>query len=121
MNTIRVFVISDNLMFSRGLKSLLTCQAEVEIVGEETNIDQAIQQMEVLGPDVIIISDSGRMNDFALEEMRLLKTKPGIKVIGLSLENNDLFIYHSTRMKVTGEKDLFTAIKSNHVPVELAT
>jgi DNA-binding NarL/FixJ family response regulator len=107
-------------MFSHGLRSLLTCQAEVEIIGEESNIDQAILQMEALGPDVIIISDSGRMDDFALEEMRLLKTKPGIKVIGLSLQNNDLFIYHSARVEVTGEKDLITAI-TDQVPVELAT
>jgi hypothetical protein len=46
------------------------------------------------------ISDSGRINDFALEEMRLLKTKPGIKIIGLSLQNNDLFIYHSACVEV---------------------
>ncbi len=111
MRPIRVFIISDSLLFVRGLKSLLSHEPRLEIIGEETSIDRAIEQIEVFVPDVIIWSDSGRMSISAPEEMHLLKAKPGIKVIGLSLTNNDLFIYRSTQRHVKSVEDLVEAIE----------
>jgi two-component system nitrate/nitrite response regulator NarL len=110
---IRVFIISDSLLFVQGLKSLLTHETKLEIVGEETTMERAVEQIELLGPDVIILSENSRVSDSALEEMFLLRAKPGIKVIGLSLQNNGLFIYLSARRDVESLEDLVKAIESD--------
>jgi chemotaxis response regulator CheB len=113
MKPIRVFIISDSLLFVQGLKSLLTHEIGLEIVGEEMTIERAVEQIEILGPDVIILGENSRVSDSALEEMYLLRTKPGIKVIGLSLQNNGLFIYLSARRYVESVEDLVKAIESD--------
>ncbi len=111
MALIRVFVVSDNLLFCRGLKSLLAPASNVEIVGEESSIERAIQEIESLTPDVVIWGDSGTRDSNQPEEINLLKAKPDVRVIGLSMQNNDLFIYRASRMVVTGVKDLVKAIE----------
>ncbi len=110
MNTIRIFVVSDSLLFSHGLKNLLTPTSQLEIIGEETDIDRAIERMETLRPDVIIWGHSGLKGDLALEEIHLLKAKPGIKVIDLNLQNNELFVYRCNRRSAKTIDDLIEAV-----------
>lgn len=110
MSSPRIFVVSNNPLFCEGLKSLLRREAELEIVGEETKIDRAIQQLEFISPDVIILDSSRAINDSAWEQMRLLRAKKDIKVIRLSLQNNDLFIFHSTRKNIKGVEDFVEVV-----------
>jgi chemotaxis response regulator CheB len=110
MNPIRIFIISDSPLFSRGLRNLLTGESEMEIIGEETNLDRAIETIDAVVPDVVILGGSSYTNASVQEEMHLLKAKPGIRVVGLNLQTNDLFIYRATRIVVESVKDLVEAI-----------
>jgi hypothetical protein len=47
------------------------------------------------------------------EELRLVKATPGIKIIGLSLQSNNIIIYQSARKVIGDIQDLITAIKDD--------
>jgi DNA-binding NarL/FixJ family response regulator len=113
MDSVRVFVVSDSLMFSGGLKSLLSRDPDVEIIGEEKEVNRAVQQINTLQPDVIIWGNSGMNPALVQEEVRLVKATPGIKIIGLSLQSNNIVIYQSARKVVGDIQDLITAIKED--------
>lgn len=113
MDTLRVFVVSNNLIFGQGLKNLLSQDPRFEIIGEERDIDQAIPQIERLLPDVVIWGGANHVKDAMQEGLRLLKAKSGIKVISLSLQSNVLFVYYSTRKTVRTVEDLLEAIASD--------
>ncbi len=110
MDSVRVLIVSDSSMFGHGLQSLLISQAEVEILGGGTNINQAIEQIETLRPDVVIWGDSGMKRDSGWEEI-LLTAKPGLKIISLSLQNNEIVIYQSVRKMAQDLQDLIEAVK----------
>jgi NarL family two-component system response regulator LiaR len=52
---IRVLVVDDHPVVRRGIKSLLAEEDDIEVVGEATNGKEAIQQVALLHPDVILM------------------------------------------------------------------
>ena len=109
MNVPRVFVISSRLMFGHGLESLLRQETNFDIVGQETNIDQAIKQMKDLQPNVVILDSENAVSRVT----PILHASPGVKVISLSLQNNDLYVYQVKQWIVRETEDLVEAIKAN--------
>ena len=112
---IRIFVLSNYLMFARGLESLLSQNAQLQIVGHGTEIDQAIEQIRSLQPDVVILDSSG----FSQEEpevMSLFQAKEDLRVLGLSLQDNSLYIYQATQKSLQSVDDLLTVINDSTSP-----
>ena len=64
----KVFIISQNLMFGYGLKSLLNKESNINIIGQESDTLRAHQQIKKLQPDTVII-DTSRMLDQAYAEL----------------------------------------------------
>lgn len=114
MTTTRIFVLSDHIMFAHGIRSLLSRDLDYEIVGQEADVDEAITQIKQLEPDIVILDSSGS-SDHKIELKPILLARPGIKVIGLSLNNNNLYIYQATQRVVQTIEDFKTAI--SHVDV----
>lgn|GEM_PF-4641988 len=103
----RIFIVSDSLLFVRGLENLLAVEPQVEIIGDALSIDRALKRIEADLPDVVILGTSNHGNQ---EELNLLKARPGIRIISLNLHSNDLFTYCVTRRRVTSVTDLIEAI-----------
>ena len=110
MSTVSVFVISDHLMFAHGLESLISRDLQLELIGQEKNIDKAIILVKSLQPDVVIIDSSSSKEENYVHLNRLLQARPALKVIDLSLNDNNLHIYHSTQKMVESLDDLKSAL-----------
>jgi two-component system response regulator DevR len=52
---IRLLIIDDHEMVREGLKAMLTAEADFEIVGDAANAEQALELIERLRPDVILL------------------------------------------------------------------
>ncbi len=52
---IRLLIIDDHEMVREGLKAMLTTEPDFEIVGDVANAEQAIELLERLRPDVILL------------------------------------------------------------------
>jgi DNA-binding NarL/FixJ family response regulator len=119
MGPIRIFIISDSLTFSNGLKGLLLSEPEMEIITQETDVNRAIDQIEELKPDVIIWANTGIKRDAAGEEMHLLQATPDIRTVSLNLQNNDITVHQATQKTIRvaqDVQDLITAIKDSLFP-----
>ena len=106
----RVFILSHHAMFGRGLESLLRHEAEIELVGQEADEQKAIEQIKVLQPDVVIWDSHEAPDGPGPAIMRILRENPGIKVVGLSLRDNNLYLYQVTQRVVQGLDELIEAI-----------
>lgn len=113
---IRIFILSSYLMFAQGLESLLSQNAQLQIVGQETEIDRAIEQIKSLQPDVVILDSSGFSQE-GPEMVSLFQAKEDIKMIGLSLHDNNLYIYQATQRSLQSVDDLLAAI-NDPIPLE---
>jgi DNA-binding NarL/FixJ family response regulator len=55
MNVIRILIVDDHPVVRRGIISLLSNHADFEVVGEASSISSALEQVERLRPDVVLL------------------------------------------------------------------
>jgi DNA-binding NarL/FixJ family response regulator len=108
----RLMLVSKNLLFSEGLQSLLSCQARIEIVGQEADATRAIARVKVLLPDVVIVDSEFAGHDRAALSLGILREEKRIKVIELSLSDNAICIYRKEQRLARRLDDLLKAIES---------
>lgn len=111
-----IFIISNHLMFSRGLESLLARDVELKVIGQETQVEQALKQIKHLKPDVVIIYEDGQRGVPSSIIIEIFKITPGVKVISLSLQNNIFYVYQAVQQVAQEPEDLFKAIKLPPAP-----
>jgi len=106
----RVFILSNHPLFGQGVESLLRQEARLEIVGQETDVDKAVERIKELQPNVVILDCAEPACDPTLAVMRILREGLETKVIGLNLQDNTMYIYHGEQRVVKEVKDLMEAI-----------
>jgi len=101
MNTIaplRILLVDDHTLFRRGLACLLENYPDLKVIGEASDGVQAIQQVEALHPEVVLMDiDMPNMN--GLEALgKIIEIDPEIRIVMLTISDDD--------------QNLFTAIKN---------
>lgn len=86
---LRIMLVDDHRMMRSGLRSLLELEQDLEIIGEADDGIQALELVERLWPDLILMDVSMPRMD-GIEATRRIKTRhPSIRVIGLSMFDNE--------------------------------
>ncbi len=85
MGTIRILLIDDHQVVREGLRHMLELEADMEVVGEAADAKEALNQVELLSPEVILMDIKMPGMD-GIELTRQLKEKqPTCNVIMLTL------------------------------------
>ena len=88
MSYARILVVDDYEAFRRFVRSALGKRAELQIVGEVSDGFEAVQKVEELKPDLVLL-DIGLPTLNGIEAARRMsKLAPGSKVIFLTQEND---------------------------------
>jgi DNA-binding NarL/FixJ family response regulator len=81
----RVLIADDRPRSREGIKALIASWPEVEVVGEATNGQEAVQLVEKCRPDVVLMDALMPVMD-GLEATRVVKDRwPEVKVIVLTI------------------------------------
>jgi DNA-binding NarL/FixJ family response regulator len=107
-----VFIVSSYRMFGLGLESMLGQNETIEIVGQEATIDRAIEQIDQLAPDVVILDGDEPPYDSVAIILAILKAQSISKIIGLNLQNNNLRIFEARQWVARSVEDLVAAIQN---------
>lgn len=91
----RVLLVDDHVMFRQGLRSMLESYADVEIVGEACNGEEAVASVDAVLPSIVVM-DINMPKVNGIEATRDIKARhPHVIVIGLSVNpdgNNQLLM-----------------------------
>ncbi|MYL35780.1 response regulator [Pontibacillus yanchengensis] len=100
---IKVMVVDDHVLIRRGIVMLLEGYADIEIVGEASNGDEAIVTAVNQQPDVILmdISMPDGLDGFTAAE-EILKQTENTKVVLLSMHDEEVYIQKAIQLDVGG-------------------
>ncbi len=118
MNKISILLVDDHKMFRDGIKSVLSDDSTINILGEAGTYDEAICLLKDSKPDIVItdITLPGKSGIDLCKQIK--KDYPEIQVLMLSMHQSEEFVMNSIKNgasgylpKETGHEELLFAIK----------
>ncbi|CAD5264547.1 MULTISPECIES: response regulator transcription factor [unclassified Imperialibacter] len=102
MPAIRVVLADDHEIVRNGIKILLESEGDLEVVGEASDGQEALDKCKSKQPDILIVDiNMPKMN--GIETIRQLKAySPSTKALVLSMHEDEEYILQSVEMGATG-------------------
>lgn len=118
---IRVLVVDDHLIIRKGIRALLNESEDIQFVGEASNGLEAIQQVDSLNPDIILMDLIMPEMD-GIQAIRHISTKhPEVRILVLTTYSGDDQVFpaikagaHGYLLKDSGSGQLLQAIRRVH-------
>ena len=119
--TIRILIADDHSVIRAGLRTILSAQPDLEIVGEAADGNEALRLAGELQPDVMLtdISMPGPVGGGITVARRLHETLPGIRVLILTVHEDESLLREAIQAGAAGyivkraaETELVNAIQA---------
>ena len=89
---VKVMIVDDHPMVAEGIQSILETYDDIEVVGTLGNGQEAIDQVDRLAPDVILMDlNMPRMGGLSATEI-LLEKHPDMRILVLSMHDSHEYI-----------------------------
>jgi DNA-binding NarL/FixJ family response regulator len=98
----RVLSVDDRRILRDGLKLVINHQSDMEVVGEAEDGEKAIALTRELLPDIILMDVKMPVMDGAETTTRILAEMPGMKILGMSIYDDDGFMANMLRAGALG-------------------
>jgi DNA-binding NarL/FixJ family response regulator len=119
MIPIRILLADDQALFREGLRTLLSIEPGLEVVGEAANGGEALEEARRLAPDLILMDLRMPILNGVEATRRVREAHPGIRVLVLTTFHEDEEIFEALRagacgylLKDTPSKRLVEAIQA---------
>ena len=99
---IKVLLVDDQTLVRQGIRMLLMTEEDLEVVGEAENGRLALEQAEILKPDVILMDVRMPEMDGVTATRELTRRFPSIGVIILTTFDDDEYIFEGLRAGARG-------------------
>lgn len=102
MDTLRILIADDHLLFRDGLRTLLGTAPDTELVGEATTGDEAIEQAGALQPDVILMDVQMPGLNGIEATRRIVQMSPHIGILVVTMFGDDASVFAAMRAGARG-------------------
>jgi len=100
--SIRIVIADDHKLMREGLSSLLSQQADIQVVGQAINGREAVQLAERESPDVVVMDVSMPDLNGIDATRQILSRSPRTRVIALSMHSDRQFVAEMFRAGARG-------------------
>ncbi|MEI6327673.1 MAG: response regulator [Pseudanabaena sp.] len=118
---IRILLVDDHSFIRRALRISLADETCLEIVGEAANGQLAIEQVELLKPDVVLMDIQMPHLDGVEATKQICDRFPNVKVLILTVDETEEYVSHALKygasgyiLKNTSPEELSFAIQAVH-------
>ncbi|MBN3958716.1 response regulator transcription factor [Nostoc sp. NMS8] len=99
---IRLLIVDDQSLVRQGLKAMLSLESDLQIVGMAENGEEAIAQVEILQPDVVLMDVRMPVMNGSTATRIISERFPDIKVLVLSTYDEDRDVSEAIRAGAKG-------------------
>ena len=114
---VRVLLVDDDDLMRAGLRSVLSSDSSVEVIGEAVDGREAVGRMPRLRPDVVLMDVRMPRLDGISATREIVEADPGVRVLILTTFESDEYIFGALSagasgflLKRTKPEELITAI-----------
>ena len=118
---IRVLIADDHVLVRKGTAALLETEESIEVVGEASDGEEAVEQVERLQPDVVLMDLVMPQMDGIEATRRIAESQPGIRILVLTSFAGDDKVFpalkagaHGYLLKDAQPEELVRAIREVH-------
>ncbi|MEO7218399.1 MAG: response regulator transcription factor [Gemmatimonadaceae bacterium] len=118
-NTIRVILADDHAVVRAGLKAVLGSSPEIEVVGEAADGGAAVELVQKLDPDVVIMDLTMEPMDGATATREIVSRKLRARVLVLTMHAEDDYLVPALEagasgylMKNAADRELVDAVRT---------
>jgi DNA-binding NarL/FixJ family response regulator len=118
LNEISVLLADDHVVVRQGLRSLLSAEPDIEVVGEAGDGRQAVQMAAALRPDVVVMDIAMPVLNGLEATCQILRSQVPTRVLVLSSYADDEYVHQLTEAgasgyltKQTAASDLIKAVR----------
>jgi DNA-binding NarL/FixJ family response regulator len=118
---IRILIVDDHLVFRLGLKSLLSGESDMVVVGEAASGKESVEKFKQLHPDVVVL-DLRMAHGGGIAALSAIRAiSPSARILMLSSYGNEEEVYQALNsgasgylLKDVGRNELTNAIRQVH-------
>jgi DNA-binding NarL/FixJ family response regulator len=117
VSTVRVLLVDDDDLMRAGLRSVLSSDETVEVVGEASDGRAAVERVRELRPDIVLMDVRMPGVDGISATRDVLETRADVKVVILTTFEEDDYIFGARRpgaagflLKRTSPEELISAL-----------
>ncbi|MEO8821151.1 MAG: response regulator transcription factor [Ginsengibacter sp.] len=120
-DVINVMIVDDHVLYRAGVKTALSSKSDIKIIAEADNGSHLLNMLKAIQPDVILLDIQMPIMDGFTTLPEIKKLYPGIKVIMLTLLDDQSVITklmelgaNSYLVKTSDAEVIYEAIKTCH-------
>ena len=92
MSKIRILLTDDHTLFRQGIRTLLSAETDIDVVGEAANGSESVEKVAPLRPDVVLM-DIGMPGLSSFEATRQIKKiRPETKILFLTMYDDEDYL-----------------------------
>ena len=107
----RVFVLSGPSLFANGIEALLCEEPGLEIVGRETDPQEAVRLVKESHPDVILVADGEGATGFEAQLLGLVREGLHMRIVEVHLAANTVCIFCGEQQPIREVGDLVGTVQ----------
>lgn len=104
-------MFSEQSPFGRDLAGLLDPEAELDALGWETDLEEAIRRISEINPSAVIVARQDAASDSGPAVTRIQTECPGIQIAEINLETGVVRIHGGEDQIVQELRDLLSAVR----------
>lgn len=117
--SIRLLITDDHSVVRKGIRTLLEDEADIDVVGEATDGDEAIELIPTLKPDVLLLDITmPRMSGIDVTKI-VSRQYPAVRILIFSMHHNPDYILKAVQngaagylLKDTNEEEILRAVRT---------
>ncbi|GAA4413280.1 response regulator transcription factor [Nibrella viscosa] len=116
---IRLLIVDDHSVVRKGIRTLLEDETDIQIVGEATDGDEAIELIPTLKPDVLLLDITmPRLSGIEVTKV-VAKQYPRVRILIFSMHHNPDYVLNAVQngaagylLKDTTEEEILRAVRT---------
>jgi len=100
--TIKILLADDHQLFREGLKRILNMEDDIEVIGECGDGIQVLEFCNQVLPDIVLMDINMPVETGVVTTEKLKEIFPDVKVIILSIHDDESYVFESLRKGATG-------------------